>query len=226
MIDRYSITPSADELTLLLGMEIPDVYEAQYNAAPTKSLPVITSEKPATLSFQKWGLMSMWSNNRAMSPKFFNLPLDALLTKPSYRKKLRSRRCLILMDGFFVWKQVAKKKQVPHYFFFNDRRVFYVAGLWEASEEVDEFIMITRPAHESVSPYQSEVPAIMETSLSKKWLESEDEAEWIEALQKKPLPPLQTHTVSPGIGNIEENNPLFIQPAPAADQHGNYTLFT
>ncbi len=104
MLDRYTITLKPDELALVLGAEVPDLYEPQYNAAPTKLLPIITSSESDKISFLNWGLMAQWSNNRAMSPKFFNLPLDSVINKASYRKKLSSHRCVIPMDGFSLWK--------------------------------------------------------------------------------------------------------------------------
>ena len=226
MVDRYSITLNADELTLVLGVEVPEAYLPQFNAAPTKSLPVITNEFPHRLDFQKWGLMAMWSNNKAMSPKFFNLPLSSVLTKPSYKKKLKARRCVIPMDGFFVWKQVAKKKMVPYYFFYPDKRVFCVAAIWEKNEDENSFIMITKPSEGSILPFQEDMPAILDTSTTKKWISSEDDVELEELLQKESSQPLLSHTVRPGISNIDTNDEILIQPAPASDQYGNYTLFT
>jgi len=226
MLDRYSITLNADELTLVLGVEVPDEYQPQYNAAPTKSLPIITGQNPNKLHFQKWGLMAMWTKNKAMSPKFFNLPLASVLTKPSYQKKLKAQRCVIPMDGFFVWKRVAKKKLVPYYFFYPDKRVFCVAGIWETNEDQNSFIMITRPSNESIAPFQNDMPAILDTAITRKWIASEVDAELKELLQSESNQTLLSHTVSPRISNIDSNDQMFIQPAPASDQHGNYTLFT
>jgi len=181
MLDRYTLTLQPDELSLVLGVEVSEEYLPEFNAAPTKSLPVIITVEKDKLSFQKWGLMSMWSNNRAMSSKFFNLPISSVLNKPSYRKKLGTHRCVIPMDGFYVWKKVAKKQQIPHYFFYPDKRVFCVAGLWEQNEEENSFIMITSPANESIEEFQEDMPLIMDVGSTKKWLET-DEMDELEAL--------------------------------------------
>ena len=227
MLDRYTITLSQDELTLVLGVEVPHEYEPQYNAAPTKSLPVITSRRAERITFQKWGLMTMWSKNKAMSPKFFNLPLDYVLNKPSHQKKLRSNRCIIPMDGFYLWKTVAKKQQVPHYFSYPDKKVFYVAGIWEETDEnVNSFIMITRESTEQIASFQEDMPCILDPGSIKSWLASEDVEELTHLLRKAPNQQFNSHTVSPIIGDIDKNDVSFIKPAPASDQHGNYTLFT
>ena len=227
MLDRYTITPKPDELALVLGVEISEHYEAQYNAAPTKLLPTVTSSDPEKISFFHWGLMTMWSNNRAMSPKFFNLPAESVIQKPSYRKKIGTHRCVIPMDGFYLWKQIAKKKQVPHYFFYPDKKVFSVAGIWEEGDDNSySFIMITRPANKQIVDFQDDMPAIMDTSSTRRWLESEDPEELQELLLKETDETFLSHTVGPKIRDIDANDVSFIQPAPASDQHGNYTLFT
>ena len=226
MLDRYTLTLQPNELALVLGVEVPEDYRPEYNAAPTKSLPTIVTLDPGKLNFQKWGLMTMWSNNRAMSPKFFNLPIDSVLTKPSYRKKLGTHRCVIPMDGFYVWKKVAKKQQVPYYFFYPDKRVFCVAGLWEENEDENSFIMITCPANDSIEEFQEDMPLIMDVGSTKKWLETTEMDELEDLLMKKSKDNFTSHTVSPGIKDIDANEASFISPTPASDQHGNYTLFS
>ena len=226
MLDRYTITLQPNELALVLGVEIPETYQPIYNAAPTKELPVILNNTRAQLKFQKWGLMTMWSNNRAMSPKFFNLPIDSVLNKPSYRKKLGTHRCVIPMDGFYIWKRVAKKQQIPHYFFYPDKRVFSVAGLWEENEDESSFIMITCPANESIADFQDDMPLIMDVGNTKKWLETDDLEELEMLINRGSKDILQSHTVSPGIIDIDNDDPGLIKATPPSDQHGNYTLFS
>ncbi|WP_462251510.1 SOS response-associated peptidase [Ekhidna sp.] len=227
MLDRYTITLKPDELALVLGAEVPEAYEPQFNAAPTKLLPLITSVDSDKISFFNWGLMAMWSNNKAMSPKFFNLPMDSVMNKASYRKKLATHRCVIPMDGFYLWKKVAKKQQVPHYFFYPDKKVFSVAGLWEEGEDgKHSFIMITRPANNQIVDFQDDMPATLDASSTRRWLESDSEEELNELLNKENKEEFISHTVAPKIRDIDGNDVSFMNPAPPSDQHGNYTLFT
>lgn len=227
MVDRYTITPKPDELALVLGIEIERTYQAEYNAAPTKALPVLLASNKHQLTFLKWGLMTLWSNNKAMSPKFFNLPIATVLKKPSYRKKLFSHRCVIPMDGFYIWKKVSKKQQIPYYFHFPDKRVFCVAGLWEENEEGgNSFTMIMGIANHSVEDFQEDMPLIMDVATTKKWLETNNLNELETLLDQKPSGTFINHTVSPRIKDINLNDDTLINPAPAADQFGNYTLFS
>ncbi len=227
MLDRYTITLNADELALVLGVEVSPEYEPQYNAAPTQSLPLITNNNADKISFFSWGLMTMWSNNKTMSPKFFNLPMDSMLNKSSYKKKILTHRCIIPMDGFYLWKQVAKKQQIPHYFFYPDKKAFSIAGLWEENDEgIFSFIMVTKQANSQISSFQKDMPAVMDISSSRKWLKSDDMEELSDLLNNEPKEELLSHTVTPKVRDIESNDILFINPAPPADHHGNYMLFT
>lgn len=227
MVDRYTLTLKADELALTLGAEVSKEYATHFNAAPSKRLPIITSQNRHMLSFFHWGLISNLSNNKSMSPKFFNLPADSVMTKASYKRKLGTHRCVIPMDGFYVWKQVAKKQVIPHYFFFPDKKVFSIAGIWEESEEsANSFIMITRPANDQLLSFQEDMPAILDAGETRKWLESDDSSELEKLLQGNSTEQMISHNVSPKIRDIELNDVSLTKPTAASDQHGNYTLFS
>ena len=230
MYDRYTITLNKDELALTLGVEIPSTYSPHYNAAPTKRLPVITSNNNQQLSQFQWGLMANWSNNKTMSHKLYNLPIESIRTRTTYKRKLKTHRCVIPMDGFYVWKQVAKKQMVPHYFHYSDRRLFTVAGLWEEVDDLENstecFIMITKPAENGLNAFQDDMPAILDPAYMKKWLEGEGPEDIEELLQTGHENDFVSHTVSPRIRDIDKNDVSLIQSTPASDQHGNYTLFT
>ena len=133
---------------------------------------------------------------------------------------------MIPMDGFFVWKRVAKKKLVPYYFFYPDKRVFCVAGIWETNEDQNSFIMITRPSNDVIAPFQDDMPAILDTAAIRKWIAGKVDSDLEELLQSASSQTLLSHTVSPEIRNIDSNDQMLIQAAPASDQNGNYTLFT
>ena len=121
---------------------------------------------------------------------------------------------------------MAKKQHIPNYFFFPDKRIFCVAGLWEENEDQHSFIMITRPANPYVSTFQEDMPLIMDVGTTKKWLETEDINELEGVLAKSTNDNLTSYTVSPRIKDIDANDVSFISSTPASDQHGNYTLFS
>src|SRR5260370_5554221 len=59
----------------------------------------------AHLALLRWGLIPSWAKDEAIGSKMINARAETLAEKPSFRGLLRSKRCLIVADGFYEWKQ-------------------------------------------------------------------------------------------------------------------------
>ena len=46
-----------------------------------------------------------------------------------------NRRCLVLADGFYEWKEVARGRKTPFRFVRKDGSPFAFAGLWEVNRD-------------------------------------------------------------------------------------------
>jgi putative SOS response-associated peptidase YedK len=113
MIERYSITTSAKDIRERFSVDVPDYYKPHYNAAPTQLLPVITTGSKG-ISLFYWGLPPDWAKNKSVSEKVINLKAESLREKPSLRKAMLKKRCIIPADGFYAWKKIGKKTMVPY----------------------------------------------------------------------------------------------------------------
>jgi putative SOS response-associated peptidase YedK len=69
------------------------------------------------------------------------------------------------------------------------------------------------------------MPVILNAAAEKIWLNGTQEAEWLDVLTQYPAEKMSVYTVSPRIHNPANDHPSLILPSPAADQHGNLTLF-
>ncbi|HWA35330.1 MAG TPA: SOS response-associated peptidase family protein, partial [Cyclobacteriaceae bacterium] len=116
MIDRYSITTSAESIGERFSVDVPDFYKPKYNAAPTQLLPVITSSSPGGVSLFYWGTSPEWSKNKLLGEKIINTRAENFADRPSLKKALRKNRCIIPADGFYGWKKVGKKTAIPYRF--------------------------------------------------------------------------------------------------------------
>lgn len=230
MVDRYSIASGESKVRQTFDIKDTKGLKKIYNAAPTKHLPVLTSDNPEKIEFFIWGLMSRWSNNKALSPKLFNVELDQLFSKRSYRQAIKKRRCVILADGFYLWKPIAKKKMSPYYFFMDQRVPFGIAGIWEPADEFDEgtganFMMVTHPATQVISNYQNDMPFILTPDQVQLWLDETVEEEVLSNIVLSKQLRFSMHAVSPMIMDFSNNSEKLIEPNKPSDQHGNYTLF-
>lgn len=231
MPERYSLCASRDALESRLQVEITDSYQPRFNAAPGQLLPVITNDSPKGFSFFYWGIDPRWSRNKNISRKLINADREVLLEKPSYRKALISRRCLVPADGFYGWKSISKKSKVPYRIILNQEEVFCMAGLWEeyeneAGEEVHTFSIITTTANSLVDAISDRMPAILSPTAEKTWLQTDISSEdLLDLLQPYPADNMGQYTVSPMINSTKTDMATMVQPVPPVDQYGNYTLF-
>lgn len=174
--------------------------------------------------------MVKMSSRKASSAKLFNTALTHVFTKASTKTAMKQRRCVILADGIFLWKQIGKKKQTPYYFYQDNQQMFGMAGYWESSEDLEgnEFkcFMLITGTHQQLSSTQQETPLFLHSGDFKDWLDPNTEQSDLEKiLSKSSTMQFTSHSVSPEIQNEEKNHANLIKPTTPADQHGNYTLF-
>jgi putative SOS response-associated peptidase YedK len=231
MIERYSLGVSSKQLATRYGKDEPTAHRARYNAAASQLLPVITHEAPQGFSFFYWGQPPGWSKNKSPAEKTINTRIEQLVEKPVFRRNLAEHRCLVPSDGFYAWKRVGKKTLIPWRFSFKDKRIYSMAGLWEEYEDEENnsfhtFTLVTIPSNNFVSVVCDRMPAIIEASNEKTWLDkSTTEADLISLLAAFPNDQLDGFAVSPQLNTVEFDRPSLILPVPPADQFGNLTLF-
>lgn len=230
MIERYSITTTADDIRERFSVDVPEYYKPHYNAAPTQLLPVITTGSKGTSLFY-WGLPPDWAKNKSVSEKVINLKAESLREKPSLRKAMIKKRCIIPADGFYAWKKLGKKTMVPYRFVLENKRLFSFAGVWEDFEDNDgeenhTFMLLTIPANDTVKSVSDRMPLILTKESEQVWLdENADEGILNNLLNDGPMKGLTCYTVSPRISTSNIDVPSLIVPTPPSDQHGNLTLF-
>jgi len=125
MIERYTITASADQLRERFEVDVPDFYKPNYNASPTQLLPVITTNSPHGISLFYWGETPAWAKNKTPSEKIINVRTETLSEKLALKKAMMKTRCLAPADGFYAWKKVGKKNFHPLSFHLDSRIIFH-----------------------------------------------------------------------------------------------------
>ena len=231
MIDHYSITASAKQISERFSVDVPDFYQAHYNASPTQLLPVITSSTPEGLSTFYWGTAPGWAKNKNVSEKLINLRAEDFPERPSLIRTLRSHRGIVPADGFYGWKKVGKKTSIPYRFVFKSHSLLSFAALWEEFEDTDgtqiqTFTIITTPADRVVSPIQERMPVILNPQTEKIWLDKNAGDERLNRIISSPdTAEMNYYPVSPRISQKDIDVPSLIVPTPPSDQYGNLTLF-
>lgn len=137
------------------------VLTPRYNIAPTQVIPVIRT--PGQLDFITWGLRPKWL--KAEQNGFINARMETLQEKPAFKQAFKLRRCLIVANGYYEWKQLANVKQ-PYLISKPRHELFAMAGIWEA----DTCAIITSSAQSVLSSIHERMPLIIEPKHYALWL--------------------------------------------------------
>ncbi len=165
----------------------PPVYHVQGFAHP--DIPVLLSGPE--LNLFHWGLIPFWVKDSKGATQISNRTLNArgeeMFNKPAFRKSAGSRRCLVLIDGFFehYWEN---GKSYPFYITHKEDEPMTLGGLWDTwknqeGDVVYSVSVVTTAANELMSrihnnPKSSEgprMPLVLEPELYRPWLEAPDD---------------------------------------------------
>ncbi|MDP2423800.1 MAG: SOS response-associated peptidase [Bacteroidales bacterium] len=215
MCGRFSLTTDEEILNerfrLAGGAES---YVARYNCAPTQMLAVVPNADPGRISYFRWGLIPFWAKDISIGNKLINARAETILEKPAFRNAFRTRRCLVLSDGFFEWKKSGKLK-VPYYITLQNHEPFAMAGIWETWEDkigvsFRSFSIITTAANDLMQPLHNRMPVILNPEDEPVWLER-NYASGLQALLK-PFPSnrLKAYRVSVLINSPRNDSPDII----------------
>jgi putative SOS response-associated peptidase YedK len=194
----------------------PESYEPVYHisAFSLPDVPVITNDKSQEIQMLKWGLIPFWVKDQKTADdirlKTFNARSETIFEKPSFRQPIKTKRCLVITDGFFEWRLV-KGKNYPYYIQMAEGGALAMAGIWESwtnkatEDQVLTFSIITTKANpllEKIHNKKKRMPVILPKENERRWLSSDIEREEIESI----LTPiddthLTAHTVSKLVSN-------------------------
>lgn len=217
MCGRFTLTTSADELAESFDLPKMPSIEPRYNIAPTQKVAgVLQDAKGAGRGFQwfHWGLIPSWATDPAIGNRMINARAETIIEKPAFRNAFKRRRCLVLADGFYEWRKLAKGKQ-PVYIRMADAKPFAFAALWEhwngpGDSAIDSCTLITTTPNERIEPIHDRMPVILAPKNYDRWLDPKNED--VAALQKLLVAyPAKGMTVYP-VGK-RVNAPTFDDPA-------------
>jgi len=175
MCGRFALTVDLANVAAKFGVEATMHTEPRYNIAPTQPVASILRNGEAHLAELRWGLIPSWAKDESIGARMINARAETLMEKPSFKGLLRSKRCLIIADGFFEWKQEDGRK-TPMYITMADHQPFAFAGLWDSwknpeGEPLRTCTIITTEPNEVVASIHNRMPAILLPEAYESWLD-------------------------------------------------------
>ena len=164
---------------------IPMDLSPRYNISPTQDVAVIANTSTDTeerseigrIEFFHWGLIPSWAKDPKIGNRMINARSETLSEKPSFRNAYKRRRCLILADGYYEWKQIpGERSKQPVYIHFKSQEPFALAGLWEVwrpdgmDEPLRSCTIITCPPNTLLEKIHHRMPVILPQDAYAEWL--------------------------------------------------------
>jgi len=149
-----------------------------------------------------------------------NARAETLVEKPAFRAAFRRRRCLILADGFYEWRQEPDtKRKTPMYIRLQSGKVFAFAGLWEDwhapdGSEILSCTIITSPPNALMQEIHNRMPVILPKESISLWLDPGEPNlhELQELLQPYPEQEMEAFPVSTAVNSPANESPELILP--------------
>ena len=140
---------------------------------PTQQVPVLLTDHELVL--MKWGLVPFWAKDEAIGNKMINARAEGIEDKPSFKRPLRTQRCLLPASAFFEW-QGAKGAKVKYRIARSDGELFGLAGLydvWQSAHESElaTCTIITCAPNRVLAPIHDRMPVILLPEDEDAWLD-------------------------------------------------------
>lgn len=216
MCGRYSFAVEDALIKERFGVSVRSaVWKARYNCAPAQDLAVISTEDPQAVSFYRWGLIPSWAKDPAIGNRMINARAESITEKPSFRSAFRSRRCLVLGDGFYEWKKEGKDK-IPYRITLADGSPFAMAGIWDKwlspdGEILHSFSILTTTPNELIKEIHDRMPVILQRQHEKTWLAGASDAGLLGLLGPYPAEEMKAFPVSKLVNNPKMDTPKILE---------------
>ncbi|ETO32760.1 hypothetical protein RFI_04356 [Reticulomyxa filosa] len=141
MCGRFACSLNSQALQLLTNTsQFVDCskYVPSYNMCPGNYVPVLLQQRALSnskdktvemeeekqerrsirmLQAMKWGLVPSFSNDNKPFHQAINARVETIETKGLYRSLVNRRRCVVIMEGYYEWKNLSKGNKQPFLFY-------------------------------------------------------------------------------------------------------------
>ena len=222
MCGRYGRFSRKERIEAVLGHPIEggDALAPRYNVCP--GLPDWVIRQPGTktgLRFDQlhWGLLPSWTKNPKSSRRPINARAETVAEKPMFRDLLRTRRCVVPIDGYYEWRTTSSGK-VPFWFALKSGEPFFLAGLWDCWHEgrpdaLASYILMTTEPNEVAAKVHDRMPVLLNARDVPRWLDPglQDPAVVTDLLGPYAAVEMEARPVSRRVSNPDNEGPDLIE---------------
>jgi putative SOS response-associated peptidase YedK len=219
MCGRFTLRTSPQVIAEIFGLSALPELEPRYNVAPTQSVAAVRHQVKGPgreLVWLRWGLVPAWADDPSIGNRMINARAETAASKPAFRAAFKSRRCLIVADGFYEWQSHGGKKQ-PFFIGRKDQLPFGLAGLWEhwehGGQELETCTILTTEANSLLQPLHDRMPVIVPEQEFELWLDpAVTKAEQVEPiLRPYPAGEMTAYPVNPIVNSPRNDVPACLE---------------
>lgn len=211
MCGRFSQTKKKQDIKKRFNLErVPDNLPELYNIAPQQNAPVILNAFPSELALARFGLVPSWSKEEKPAYSMINARAETIMEKQTYKRLIKSKRCLVISDGFYEWQKKVDKK-IPYRIFLKNEDPFAFAGIWdswgEGENQFYSFSIITTSPNKLVAAIHDRMPVILDPEDESGWLQDSTPIDHIlSMLRSYPAEKMDAYPVSTLVNSPVNNS--------------------
>jgi putative SOS response-associated peptidase YedK len=225
MCGRFTLASQVEQLQERFVFEPGEMrVPPSYNIAPGQEVVAVRRDGAVNRAgWLRWGLVPSWAKDVKIGYKMTNARVETVAEKPSFRRALRQRRCLVLADGYYEWRREGTQK-MPMYIRLGSHHPFAFAGLWEMWRGTDgaplsTCTILTTSANAALQAIHHRMPVILDPDRERLWLDREvTDPERLLPLLNSALPEaIEAYAVSTWVNAARNNSPACIEPLAHAE---------
>ena len=245
MCGRYVVVSTVKAIEKRFNVKCEVDINPNYNIGPGSMAPVIASDDPKNVQLMQFGLTPFWAkkkmymfnaraegdHNRENDPEYTGA--RGIISKPAFRKPIRSKRCLVIADCFIEGTTKEKLDKPYVVYLRKNQRPFAMAGIWdewtdkETGEILRSFSIVTTVPNKLLQklPHHRS-PVILPREKESQWLDLESPLSDITAmLNPYPSKEMNAYPIDKQIKNPRNNGRALLDPVgERVDKEVEYSL--
>lgn len=219
MCGRFERSSSLEVLSAAFNVKHPaPELPPAYNIAPGQDILILNESGARQFLKSRWGFLPSWVKDAGAGAAMINARAETVAEKPMFRDAFKKQRCLVIVDGFYEWQKIQKRK-VPVYIHLKSGKPFGLAGLYsqrqsETGEKFYTCAIITTAANDLLVPVHDRMPVIIPKDQEDAWLATgaHDEKGLLALLKPYPSAEMEFYEVSSRVNSPRYNLPDAVQP--------------
>ena len=165
MCGRFiSIEKKEKIIKLFHNSEVINYTDKSYNISPSNKINIIYADKNNLLINTFSWSYSFFSKQNNITQFVINARIETIINKYLFKESFIKRKCLIIANGYYEWKNVNNQKQ-PYLVSIPQNELLFFGGIWREeirdNKKVNVVCIITKEANEKLSYIHNRMPLIL-----------------------------------------------------------------